>query len=162
MQLKGTELVDLCPSFFLSRARSFPLFLSIFFSLFLSSIFFLFLPPALLSSPPLFSLIGSSVGCKTAHMRMYLRSDALESEGVRGCHRRWEGKQKRLPFSCCPQDSVLTIVDLGGLRRMLSGTLDESVVRFYQDEGRVDHAPFHISSSCSLFIWFLRPCGKAD
>lgn len=71
--------------------------------------------------------------------------DALESEGVRGC-RKVGGKNRNdcLFFRAVPK-ILSSRLSISGLRRMLSSNLDGSVVRFYEDKGGVDRAPFRIS-----------------
>lgn len=69
-------------------------------------------------------------------------SKAREWRGVG----RWEEKIEMIAFFFRAVPKIPSSrLSISGLRRMLSGNLDGSVVRFYEDKGGVDRAPFRIS-----------------
>lgn len=137
VQLKGSIVPSLSPFRFLARSYV-PRYFFFYFVLSLS--LSPFLPRIVLS--PFFSLIGSSIECKAYAC---VHPDALESEGMRGCQMVGGKNRSDCLFRAVPKIPPSRLSIPAVLRRMPSGNLDGSVVRFYEDKGGVERAPFRIS-----------------
>lgn len=143
MQLKETDLsLSLFLSHFLARSCLLRYFLSSFsFSSLFFCLYALFLPPFFLLSVHLWYAKLRFICVRASGCSQKWGSEDVSEEKVGGKNR------------SATAFFVLTLRfhlhDLGGLRRMLSNNLGDSVVRFY--EGGVDLAPLRISLWYPLF-----------